>query len=61
MKRGLAVSPQQYRGSSVSHYTTGMRGVAQIESEWTASLRGPLIAIRPRYAGHTLPNLKAQI
>jgi hypothetical protein len=26
----------------------GIRGVVEIESEWTARLRGPLIAIKPR-------------
>ena len=41
-------SPEQYRWSSFGHYATGIRGVVEIESEWTARLRGPLIAIRPR-------------
>jgi putative transposase len=48
VKRGLVASPEQYRWSSFSHYATGIRGVVEIESEWTARLRHPLIAIRPR-------------
>jgi putative transposase len=48
VKRGLAASPGEYRWSSFNHYATGVRGVVEIESEWTARLRGPLIAIRPR-------------
>jgi len=48
VKRGLAASPAQYRWSSFNHYATGIRGVVEIESEWTARLRGPLIAIKLR-------------
>ena len=48
VKRGLVASPEQYRWSSFSHYATGIRGVVEIESEWTARLRGPLIALKPR-------------
>ena len=48
VKRGLVASAGQYRWSSFNHYATGIRGVIEIESEWTASLRGPLIAIKPR-------------
>ena len=48
VKRGLVASPGQYRWSSFNHYTTGIRGVVEIESEGTARLRGPLIAIKPR-------------
>jgi putative transposase len=48
VKRGLVPSPEQYRWSSFSHYATGVRGVVEIESEWTVRLRGPLIAIKPR-------------
>ena len=46
VKRGLVASPQQYTWSSFSHYATGLRGVVEIESDWTGSLRGPLIATR---------------
>ena len=48
LKRGLVASPEQYRWSSFNHYATGIRGVVEIESEWTARTRGPLIAIKPR-------------
>jgi hypothetical protein len=40
--------PEQYRWSSFNHYATGIRGVVEIESEWTARIRGPLIAMMPR-------------
>jgi putative transposase len=48
VKRGLAASPKQYRWSSFTHYATGIPGVVEIESEWTASLRDPLIAASSR-------------
>jgi putative transposase len=48
VKRGLVASPGQYRWSSFNHYATGTPGVVEIESEWTAWLRLPLIAIKPR-------------
>jgi len=48
VKRGLVASPEQYRWSSFNHYATGVRGVVEIESEWTARLRGPLIAVKLR-------------
>ena len=48
VKRGLVASPEQYRWSSLNHYATGIRGVIEIESQWTASTRGPLIAIKLR-------------
>jgi putative transposase len=48
VKRGLVASPEQYRWSSFNHYATGVRGVVEIESEWTARTRGPLIAIKLR-------------
>jgi hypothetical protein len=41
-------SPGDYRWSSFDHYATGVRGAVEIESEWTASVRGPLIAIKLR-------------
>jgi len=48
VKRGLVASPERYRWSSFNHYATGIRGVVEIESEWTARTRGPLIAIKSR-------------
>jgi putative transposase len=40
VKRGLVTSPEQYKWSSYNHYATGLRGVVEIESQWTASMRG---------------------
>jgi putative transposase len=48
VKRGLVASPEQYRWRSFNHYATGIRGVVEIESEWTGRTRGLLIAIKPR-------------
>jgi putative transposase len=48
VKRGLVALPEQYRWSSFNHYRTGTRGVVEIESEWTAWIRDPLIAKKPR-------------
>ena len=48
VKRGLVASPGEYRWSSFNHYATGIRGAVEIELEWTARLRGPLIAKEPR-------------
>ena len=48
VKRRLVASPEQYRWSSFNHYATGIRGVVEIESEWTAKTRRLLIAIKPR-------------
>ncbi len=48
VKRGLVASPEQYQWSSFSHYAKGIRGAVEIEPEWTARLRDPLIAKRPR-------------
>ncbi len=54
VKRGLVTTPGDYRWSSFNHYSTGIPGVIEIESEWTARLRGPLIAEKPRCMGHSL-------
>lgn len=48
VKRGLVAFPGDYPWSSFNHYANGMRGAVEIESEWTARLRGPLIAIKLR-------------
>jgi hypothetical protein len=47
-KTGTGRTPEQYRWSSFNHFATGIRGAVEIESEWTAGIRGPLIAIKPR-------------
>jgi putative transposase len=48
VKRGLVASPGDYPWSIFNHYATGIRGTVEIESEWTARLRRPLIAIKLR-------------
>ncbi len=48
VKRGLVALPEQYRWSSFNHYATGGRRIVEIESEWTARTRGPLIAVKLR-------------
>ena len=48
VKRELVAKPEDWAWSSFRHYATGVRGVVEIESEWTARLRGPLIAIKLR-------------
>jgi len=37
--RGLAVKPEDWEWSSFRHYATGMEGVVEIESQWTARRR----------------------
>ena len=40
VRRGLVAKPEDWEWSSYRHYQTGMRGTVEIESEWTAKLRG---------------------
>ncbi len=40
VKRGLVVKPEDWKWSSFWHYQTGLPGVVEIESEWTAQKRG---------------------
>ncbi len=39
VKRGLCVKPEDWEWSSFRHYATGIEGIVQIESEWTARKR----------------------
>jgi putative transposase len=39
VKRGLCAKPEDWEWSSFRHYATGVEGIVQIESEWTASKR----------------------
>jgi REP-associated tyrosine transposase len=48
VKRGLVGSPDEYRWSSFRHYASGESGVVEIESEWSARMRRPLIAMKLR-------------
>jgi putative transposase len=40
VRRGLVVKAEDWKWSSYRHYQTGMRGIVEIESEWTARERG---------------------
>jgi putative transposase len=40
VRRGLVAKPEDWRRSSYRHYQTGIRGIVEIESEWTARQRG---------------------
>jgi putative transposase len=39
VKRGLCGRPEDWTWSSFRHYATGVEGVAEIESQWTATSR----------------------
>jgi putative transposase len=39
VKRGLAEKPEDWEWSSFRHYATGVKGVVEIESEWTGQRR----------------------
>ena len=39
VKRGLCECPEDWEWSSFRHYTTGLEGRVEIESEWTAKTR----------------------
>ena len=40
VRRGLAARPEDWKWSSFRHYQTGLPGTVEIESAWTARLRG---------------------
>ena len=40
VRRGLVGKPEDWKWSSFAHYKTGIPGIVEIESEWTAGLRG---------------------
>ncbi len=39
VRRGLVARPEDWKWSSFAHYATGVDGVVEIESEWTATKR----------------------
>ncbi len=52
VKRGLVAKPEDWEWSSFRHYATGVEGVVEIESQWTATRREragvvPRIQLRP--------------
>jgi len=38
--RGLVAKPEDWPWSSFRHYASGVKGTVEIESQWTAFLRG---------------------
>jgi putative transposase len=53
VERGLATCPEDWEWSSFRHYATGLEGVVEIESEWTARKRErsgepPKLGLGPR-------------
>jgi putative transposase len=49
VRRGLVAKPEDWEWSSFRHYQTGMSGTVEIESEWTARLRGGQLPEWMRY------------
>jgi putative transposase len=47
--RGLVAKPEEWRWSSFRHYATGLEGVVEIESQWTAGRRGNQLPEYLRY------------
>jgi putative transposase len=49
VRRGLVPRPEDWKWSSSCHYQTGERGTVEIESHWTARIRGWQIPDWMRY------------
>ena len=47
--RGLVTTPEEWQWSSFRHYATGVEGVVEIESKWTAARRGNQLPEYLRY------------
>jgi putative transposase len=43
VKGGLVASPEDWKWSSYQHHLTGVEGVVEIESEWTANKRAATV------------------
>jgi putative transposase len=54
VRRGLVASPEQWDWSSFRHYLSGVEGVVEIESQWTARKREEL-GVAPRITGSQIP------
>jgi putative transposase len=52
VKRGLVLKPEDWRWSSFRHYATGLMGVVEIESQWTAAERGHQLPEHLRFAAN---------
>ncbi len=46
--RGLVAKPEDWPWSSFRHYASGVRGTVEIESQWTAFLRGSQLPVGER-------------
>jgi putative transposase len=44
VERGLVTEPENWEWSSYRHYATGVQGIVEIESQWTAMRREQLAA-----------------
>ena len=49
VKRGLVEKPEQWAWSSFRHYASGVEGVVEVESQWTAAQRGDQLPEHLRY------------
>ena len=57
VKRGLVAASEEWKWSSFCHYATGIEGVVEIESEWTARKRERMGIVAPelRFRGSNPP------
>jgi putative transposase len=62
VRRGLVAKPEDWKWSSFRHYQTGVRGIVEIESEWTARDRGWQLPewMRTRQVGSSSPVPKSE-
>ena len=49
VKRGLVAKPEDWPWSSFRHYATGVEGIVEIESQWSAIRRGSQLPEYLRY------------
>ena len=56
VKRGLVTTPEQWPWSSYRHYASGLEGIVEIESRWTARKREQL-GLTPQIVRRELPSL----
>jgi len=54
VRRGLVSSPEEWAWSSFRHYVSGVEGVVEIESQWTARKR-ELLGVEPQVVGSQIP------
>jgi len=55
VRRGLVKSPEEWAWSSFRHYLSGVEGVVEIESQWTARKREQM-GIVPQISGNESQN-----